>query len=56
VLRRIAVTVFGLIALATPLLLWVAWSRPVFWLVIAVGCGAVLAILLLIRSWPHERF
>jgi hypothetical protein len=56
VLRRIAIAVFALIALVTPLLLWVAWSRPVFWLIIAVGCGAILAIVLLLRGWPHEKF
>ena len=53
---NIAVTVCGLVALMTPLLLWVAWSRPVFWLIILVACAAILALLLLIRWWPHERF
>ncbi|MGH6903956.1 MAG: hypothetical protein ACREIR_14575 [Geminicoccaceae bacterium] len=55
-IRNIAVTVLGLVALMTPLLLWVAWSRPLFWLIILVGCAAILALLLLIRWWPHERF
>jgi hypothetical protein len=27
-----------------------------FWLIILVGCAAVLALFLLIRSWPHEKF
>jgi hypothetical protein len=56
VLRNIAITVCGLIALVSPLLLWTAWSRPMFWLIIGVGCAAILAIFLLIRSWPGERF
>jgi hypothetical protein len=56
VIRNIAITVCGLIALFTPLLLWTAWSRPMFWLIIGVGCAAVLTILLLIRRWPHEKF
>jgi hypothetical protein len=55
-LRTVAITVCGLIALMTPLLLWTAWSRPMFWLIILVGCAAVLALFLLIRSWPHEKF
>ena len=54
--RRTAITVCGLIALLSLPLLWTAWSRPMFWLIIAVACAAILAIFLLIRSWPHERF
>ena len=49
VLRDVAITVFGLIALFTPLLLWTVWSRTMFWLILAVGCAAVIAIFLLIR-------
>ena len=56
VIREIAITICGLTALISPLLLWTAWSRPMFWLVIAFGCGSILAIFLLIRTWPHERF
>ena len=55
-IRNIAITVCGLIALFTPLLLWTAWSRPMFWLIIGVGCAAILTILLLIRRWPDEKF
>jgi hypothetical protein len=36
--------------------LWIAWSRPMFWLIVALGCGAILAIYLLIRTWPHDWF
>ena len=53
-LRDVAITVFGLIALFTPLLLWTAWSRTMFWLILAVGCGAVIAIFLLVR-FSHDR-
>jgi hypothetical protein len=56
VIRDLAITVCGLIALMSPLVLWTAWSRPMFWLIIVVGCGAILALVLLIRSWPHEKF
>jgi hypothetical protein len=56
VIRHIAITVCALVALLAPLLLWTAWSRTVFWLIIVVGCAAILAIFLLIRWWPHEKF
>lgn len=56
VIRRTAITVCGLIALLSLPLLWTAWSRPMFWLIIVVACTAILAMFLLIRWWPHERF
>jgi hypothetical protein len=54
VLRDIAITMLGLIALFTPLLLWTAWSQAMFWLILAVGSGAVVAIFLLIRLFPDR--
>ena len=54
-LRNMAITLFGLIALCSPLFLWLAWNRAVFWVVLAVGCGAVLALFLLVRIAPEER-
>jgi hypothetical protein len=54
VLRDAAIIVLGLIALLTPLLLWLAWSRTMFWLILAVGCGAVIAIFLLVRFSRDE--
>ena len=56
VVRQLAVTICGLIALISLPLLWTAWSRPMFWLIVALACGAILALFLLIRTWPHERF
>jgi hypothetical protein len=29
-------------------------SKPVFWLVLAVGCGAVAAVYLLVRLSPEK--
>jgi hypothetical protein len=55
VLRNIAITLCGLIALFSPLFLWMAWDRAMFWIVLAVGCGAVLAIFLLVRMSPEEK-
>jgi hypothetical protein len=55
-LCNIAITVFGLIALSSPLFLWLAWNRSVFWVVLALGCGAVLALFLLVRRLaPGEK-
>ena len=54
-LRNIAITVCGLIALFAPLFLWMAWDRAVFWLILAVGCGAVAAVFLLVRLSPDEK-
>jgi hypothetical protein len=54
VLRSILITVAGLVALFTPLLLWMAWSQWMFWLVIASGCAALLLIYVLIWSSPDE--
>jgi hypothetical protein len=54
-LRSILITACGLVALFTPLLLWLAWSTTAFWLVIAAGCAAILMIYVLIASAPDGR-
>jgi hypothetical protein len=54
-LRSILITACGLVALFTPLLLWLAWSKPAFWLFIAMGCAAILIIYVLIASAPDGR-
>jgi hypothetical protein len=54
VLRDIAITLCGLIALFAPLFLWLAWNKAVFWVVLAVGCGAVVAIFVLVRLSPDQ--
>jgi hypothetical protein len=54
--RGALITVCGLFALFTPLLLWLAWSKQTFWLVLALGCIALLIIYALIWSSPDERF
>jgi hypothetical protein len=53
--RGVLITVCGLFALFTPLLLWLAWSKAMFWLVMAGGCTALLIIYVLIWSSPDER-
>ena len=53
-LRDIAITLCGLIALFAPLFLWLAWNKAVFWVVLAVGCGAVVAIFVLVRLSPDQ--
>ena len=55
-LRQALITVCGLIALITPVVLWTAWSTIAFYAVLAAGCGAILAIYLLIALSPDEDF
>jgi hypothetical protein len=55
-IRDILVTICGLMALLTPLLLWVAWSKALFWLIMAGGCTALLVIYVLIWTAPDEHF
>lgn len=51
-LLNFAINLCGMIALVTPLALWVAWSVPIFWAVLATGCGALLAVTVLVRFLP----
>jgi hypothetical protein len=53
-LREGLITICGLIALISPVVLWTAWSKEVFYVVIAVSCGAILVIYLLIVWSPDE--
>ena len=54
--RGALITVCGLAALFTPLLLWFAWSKGTFWLVMAGGCAALLVIYVIIWTSPDEHF
>jgi hypothetical protein len=53
--REALITVCGLIALISPVVLWTAWSTTVFYAVIAVGCSSILIIYLLIRLGPDRE-
>ena len=53
-LREALITICGLIALISPVVLWTAWSTTVYYAVLAVGCGAILIIYLLIAWSPDE--
>jgi hypothetical protein len=55
VLRNLAITVCALLALFAPLFLWMAWDRGIFWIVLATGCAAVVAVFLLVRHAPEEK-
>ncbi|HJM93286.1 MAG: hypothetical protein QGG19_22465 [Alphaproteobacteria bacterium] len=39
-MTEVGLSVAGIIAAITPLLLWASWSEFVFYLVLSVGCGA----------------
>ena len=51
-LRHAALTAFGLIMAATPLALWVAWSKTTFILVLAIGAAAGVLFCVL---YGHEK-
>ena len=53
-LREAAITLCGLIALISPVVLWTAWSTTVFYVVLALGCGSILIVYLLIAGSPDE--
>ncbi|MEM7021051.1 MAG: hypothetical protein AAF637_00525 [Pseudomonadota bacterium] len=53
-MRSTLITICGLIALFTPLALWLVWSQWAFWLVIAAGSASILMIYFLIWSSPDE--
>jgi hypothetical protein len=55
-IRGTLITVCGLVALFTPLLLWTAWSPRMFWLIIASGCAALLILYLLIWTSRNGDF
>jgi hypothetical protein len=54
-LREALITICGLIALISPVVLWTAWSTTIFYAVLAVGCGAILIIYLLISLGPDRE-
>jgi hypothetical protein len=54
-LRSVLSTACGLVAVFTPLLLWLAWSKIAFWSIIATGCAALLIVYVLIAAAPDER-
>ncbi len=54
--RSALITFCGLVALFTPLALWVAWSQWAFWLIIACGCAALVIIYLVLEHSPDEFF
>jgi hypothetical protein len=55
-MRSALITFCGLVALFTPLFLWVAWSPWMFWLGLACGCGALLIIYLVLEHSRDEFF
>jgi hypothetical protein len=53
-LREAVITLCGLVALISPVVLWTAWSTTVFCAVLAVGCSAILIVYMLIIWTPDE--
>lgn len=55
-LRNTLITICGLIALLTPLFLWMAWSTDVFYVILGIGCAAIAAVYLLVSTGRRETF
>lgn len=51
----VGISICGMVAMATPLAMWVAWSLPVLKLIMIIGMGAVLTIFFLAWLSPDDR-
>jgi hypothetical protein len=54
-LREAVITVCGLIALISPVALWVTWSTTSFYVVLTVACSAILIVYLVIMCSPEDE-
>jgi hypothetical protein len=48
------ITICGLVALITPVVLWTAWSTTMFRATLLVGCAAILVIYVLVELAPND--
>ena len=56
VLANSLLTLCGLIVLVTPLGLWVAWTKEIFFAVLIVGIAAFFIATALIATAPNDEF
>ena len=54
-MRQRCISICGVIALISPLLLWLSWSKLVFWTVLSIWVCALAIVMALIWSSPDER-
>jgi hypothetical protein len=54
--RHSCISICGLVVLATPLMLWISWSKMIFYIVLSSGGCAILIIWLLVRFAPEDYF
>jgi hypothetical protein len=54
--RHSCISICGLVVLATPLMLWISWSKMIFYVVLSCGGCAILIIWLLVRFAPEDHF
>jgi hypothetical protein len=52
--RTTLIAACGLLPLLIPLLVWLAWSQPTFWLLMAGGCAALLTLHAFLWRAPDE--
>ena len=52
---RLVMSVCGMVAMVTPLLLWVSWTKAMFWGVLGAGGGAIAVFMLLVWLAPGKH-
>ena len=53
--RQALVSVFGMIALITPLILWVSWSEFMLLFFTGIGIFSVMALLIIVWLSPEDE-
>lgn len=50
-----ALSTLGLITLLSPLALWMAWSKTIFYIALGTAFGAMAAVVILVTLFPEKR-
>jgi len=54
--RQGCVSFCGIIALVSPLLLWISWSKLVFYIVVSTAIISVLIVYIIVTFGPDENY
>ena len=55
-IRQGCVSLCGIIALVSPLLLWVTWSKLVFYIVVSTAVISVLIVYIIVTFGPDDHY
>lgn len=55
-IRQGCVSLCGIIALVSPLLLWISWSKVVFYIVVSTAVISVLIVYIIVRFGPDDTY